>query len=138
MKQLFFIIITIFLASCQTDDLTFDNTAAAMNGVYQFEKTCMYPTVGKDLTMTNALELTFTPDLKNTNQVLIEELGIYAKITENSLDIPYQTDAAGQFSYAGYGKKDGDDLQLFLNINNHTSNTIETCKMQGQRLEFLD
>jgi hypothetical protein len=88
--------------------------------------------------MKNNLELTFLQDSKNPNQVLIEELGIYAKIDGNQVDIPFQTDAAAQFSYTGYGEINGDNLQLFLNVRNHTSNTIQTSEMHGQQLDFLD
>lgn len=140
MKQLFFIIfgIVITLASCQKDALILDNAAADFTGFYQFEKECMYPTVGKSLKMTNVLELTIAPNMDNMEEVLIEELGIYAKVKDNRLDIPFQTDAAGQFSYTGYGQRVGTDLQMFLNVQNHTSNTIQTCEMKGQRVETLN
>ncbi|NJN77704.1 MAG: hypothetical protein HC803_04720 [Saprospiraceae bacterium] len=106
MKQLFLAIIAIttLLASCQSDDLILATTSSNLVGVYQFEKTSIYPTIGKDFVMTNDLGLTFTQDLKNPNQVFVEELGIYAKINDNQVDIPFQTDAAGQFSYTGYGE----------------------------------
>ena len=140
MKKLFFAILTVttFLVSCQMDDLILDHTTADIVGVYQLERTSTYPTIGKNITITNNLELTFTPDYKDGNQVLIEELGIYAKINDNKVDIPFQTDAPGQFSYTGYGEINGIDIQLFLNIRNHTSNTTQTSKIHGQRLEFLD
>ena len=140
MRNLFIAIIAIstLLASCQSDDLILQTTTSNLVGVYQFEKTSIFPTIGKDFAMKNNLELTFSQDLKNSNQILIEELGINAKINGNQVDIPFQTDAAGQFSYTGYGEINGERVQLFLNIKNHTSNTIQTSEMHGQRLEFLD
>ena len=140
MKKLFLPIIgiTILFASCQSDDLMLKTTTSNLVGVYQFEKTTVFPTIGKDFAMKNDLELTFSQDSKNSNQVLIEELGIYAKINGNQVDIPFQTDAAAQFSYTGYGEINGDNLQLFLNIKNHTSNSIQTSEMHGQQLNFLD
>jgi hypothetical protein len=140
MRKLFLAIIgiTMLFASCESDNLILQTTTSNVVGVYQFEKTSIYPTVGKDFVMKNNVELTFLQDLKNPNQVFVEELGIYAKINGNQVDIPFQTDAAAQFSYTGYGEINGENLQLFLNIKNHTSNTIQTSEMHGQRLEFLD
>ncbi len=130
--------IAILLTSCQADDLMMESRTADITGFYQFEKTSMYPTIGQGLKIRNKLSLTVIEDTENASQVLIEELGIYAKVTGNKLDIPFQTDNAGQFSYTGYGEKIGARLQLFLNIQNHTFNTIQTCEMQGTRIEALN
>ncbi|MFK7949757.1 MAG: hypothetical protein AB8G11_19360 [Saprospiraceae bacterium] len=140
MKQIYFFLfgITILMASCQKEALMIDEATSKFIGSYEFEQTCIYPTVGKEIKSVNILELTVSPNTNETREVLIEELGIKAKIVDNKLDIPFQTDDAGQFSYSGYGQKVGDNLQLYLSIQNHTANVIQTCDMKGKTVETLN
>lgn len=126
------------MASCQKEALMIDEATSKFIGSYEFEQTCIYPTVGKEIKSVNILELTVSPNTNETREVLIEELGIKAKIVDNKLDIPFQTDDAGQFSYSGYGQKVGDNLQLYLSIQNHTANVIQTCDMKGKTVETLN
>lgn len=126
------------MASCQKEALIIDESTANFIGSYEFEKTCIYPTIGKEIKSVNILELTVAPSMNEEREVLIEELGIKAKVIDNKLDIPYQTDEAGQFSYSGYGQKVGNSLQLYLSIQNHTANVIQACEMNGKTIETLN
>ena len=138
MKRLYFFLfgITILMASCQKEALIIDEATSNFIGSYEFEQTCIYPTIGKSIQSVNILELTVAADKNEAREVLIEELGIRAKVMEDKLDIPYQTDEAGQFSYSGYGQKVGDTLHLYLSIQNHTANVIQTCEMSGKIIPF--
>lgn len=140
MRRIYFFLlgITILMASCQKEALMIDEATANFIGSYEFEKTCIYPTVGKEIKSVNILELTVAPNMNVEREILIEELGIKAKVIDGKLDIPFQTDKAGQFSYSGYGQKVGDNLQLFLSIQNHTANVIQACEMNGETIVTLN
>ena len=140
MKRIYFFLfgITILMASCQKEALMIDESTANFIGSYEFEKTCIYPTIGQEIKSVNILELTVAPNINVEREVLIEELGIKAKVVDDKLDIPYQTDEAGQFSYSGYGQKVGDNLQLYLSIQNHTANVIQSCDMKGKTMVTLN
>lgn len=136
--HIFLFSIILLLASCQKEALIIDEATANFIGNYEFEKTCIYPTIGKEIKSVSILELTVAPNMNEEREVLIEELGIKAKVVNDKLNIPYQTDEAGQFSYSGYGQKVGDKLQLYLSIHNHTANVIQTCEMNGQFIHVLN
>ena len=140
MKRIYFFLfgITILMASCQKEALIIDEATSNFVGSYQFQQTCIYPVVGEEIKTVNILELTVSPNTNSEREVLIEEFGIRAKIIENQLNIPFQTDEAGQFSYSGYGQKVGESLQLHLSIQNHTANVIQTCEMKGLEVQALD
>lgn len=133
MKQVGIIIfiLSIFLVSCQKDDFTQNVNTTNISGTYQFEETRIYPNVGKEVQIKNNTELTFTPNYESENQIWIEEYGIYAIITNDKLNIPFQTDMAGQFSYVGYGSKAGNEISLFLNIQNHTAKVTQICELKS-------
>ncbi len=133
MKQVGIIIfiLSIVLVSCQKDDFTQNVAVANMTGTYQFEEARFYPNTGKEIVIKNEVSLTMTPRLDIENQVWIEEYGIYAIVENNHLNIPFQTDIAGQFSYVGYGSKNENQIELFLNIQNHTAKITQTSELKS-------
>jgi hypothetical protein len=133
MKQVGIIIfiLSIFFASCQKDDFTQNVNTTNLTGSYQFEETRIYPNIGNEVSIKNKVVLTLTPNYESENQVWIEEYGIYAIVESDKLNIPFQTDIAGQFSYVGYGSKDGNKISLFLNIRNHTANITQSCELKS-------
>lgn len=133
MKQIGIIIfiLSVFLVSCQKDDFTQNANTINLSGTYQFEETRIYPNIGQEISIKNKVELTLTPNHESANQIWIEEYGIYAIVENDKFDIPYQTDIAGQFSYVGYGSKDGNEISLFLNIQNHTAKVRQVCELKS-------
>ena len=133
MKQIGIIIfiLSVFLVSCQKNDFTQNAAITNISGSYEFEETRFYPSTGKEIAIKNKVKLTITPRLDNENQVWIEDYGIYAIIENENLNIPFQTDIAGQFSYVGYGLIDDNQIELFLNIQNHTAQVTQTCELKS-------
>lgn len=133
MKQIGIVIfiLSVFLVSCQKDDFTQNAAITNMSGSYELEETRFYPNTGKEIAIKNKVNLRITPRLDKDNQVWIEEYGIYAIVENKNLNIPFQTDIAGQFSYVGYGSKDGNQIELFLNIQNHIAEVTQTCELKS-------
>lgn len=133
MKQaaIIIFIISTFFVSCQKDDFTQNANIINFSGTYEFEETRIYPSIGQELQIRNYTKLTFTPNYESENQLWIEEYGIYAILKNDKLEIPFQTDIAGQFSYLGYGSKNGNEIRLWLNIQNHTAKVRQTTKLKS-------